>query len=78
MRWMSAVEYARLQGAPDYKFNVRRNQALTGFADAVCVPVIEWIDRHVLAPAATQQGYDMNLPEAETLIPYQLMLAENA
>ena len=54
MRWMSPIEYARLQGAPNYKISVQRNQALTGFADAVCVPVIEWIDANVLAPIAAQ------------------------
>jgi DNA (cytosine-5)-methyltransferase 1 len=49
MRWMTPREYARLQGAPD--FNIRRgiNQSLTGFGDGVCVPVIEWIDAHVLS-----------------------------
>jgi DNA (cytosine-5)-methyltransferase 1 len=49
MRWMSAIEYAKLQGAPSFNVNFPRNQALTGFADAVCVPVIEWIDKHVLS-----------------------------
>ena len=49
MRWMTPREYARLQGAPD--FNIKRgiNQSLTGFGDGVCVPVIEWIDTHVLS-----------------------------
>jgi DNA (cytosine-5)-methyltransferase 1 len=27
-----------------------RNQLLFGFADAVCVPAIKWIDEHVLTP----------------------------
>lgn len=51
MRWMSPREYARLQGADDYIIDVRSNQAMFGFGDAVCVPVIEWIDRNVLTPA---------------------------
>ncbi len=67
MRWMSAVEYARLQGVPNYKISVPRNQALTGFADAVCVPVIEWIAHYVLSPAASQLGYKMQYQE--TLMP---------
>lgn len=46
VRWMLPVEYARLMGAPDYKLNVRRNQALFGFGDAVCVPVVYWLCRH--------------------------------
>jgi DNA (cytosine-5)-methyltransferase 1 len=48
MRWMTPREYARLQGCPDFPIEVERNEALWGFGDAVCVPVIEWIDRNVL------------------------------
>lgn len=51
MRHMTPREYARLQGVPDsYPINVDDLQALTGFGDAVCVDVIEWIARNVLAP----------------------------
>ena len=50
-RWMSPREYARLQGAGDYPLVGAATQQLFGFGDAVCVPVIEWIDRHVLTPA---------------------------
>ena len=52
-RWMTPREYARLQGAPegfDYSA-VTEVQALYGFGDAVCVPVVDWLARHVLAPA---------------------------
>ena len=51
MRWMSPREYARLQGAGDFTINVPASQALFGFGDAVCVPAIRWIDRHILTPA---------------------------
>jgi DNA (cytosine-5)-methyltransferase 1 len=37
-------------GADDYKIEVPLNQALFGFGDAVCVPVVEWIARHYLNP----------------------------
>jgi DNA (cytosine-5)-methyltransferase 1 len=48
---MTPREYARLQGAPDYRLNgARANQALFGFGDAVCVPVISWIAREYLRP----------------------------
>jgi DNA (cytosine-5)-methyltransferase 1 len=57
MRWMTPVEYARLQGAPDFNIQRTRNEALTGFADAVCVPVIDWVARHALAPVAAHLGY---------------------
>jgi DNA (cytosine-5)-methyltransferase 1 len=50
LRWMAPQEYARLQGAPDFPLTMPRNQLLFGFADAVCVPAIRWIDRHVLTP----------------------------
>jgi DNA (cytosine-5)-methyltransferase 1 len=53
MRAMTAREYARLQGVPDrYPITVNGVQALTGFGDAVCVPVIAWIAEHVLNPLA--------------------------
>jgi DNA (cytosine-5)-methyltransferase 1 len=50
MRWMSPVEYARLQGADDFNIKVGVQQALFGFGDAVCVPVIKWLDRNILTP----------------------------
>ena len=53
-RWMTPREYALLQGAPeefDYSA-VTEVQALYGFGDAVCVPVVGWLAQHVLAPAA--------------------------
>lgn len=53
MRTMTPREYARLQGVPD-SYNISANgvQALTGFGDAVCVPVISWIAKNVLNPLA--------------------------
>lgn len=50
MRWMTPREYARLQGAPDFALPENNIQAWFGFGDAVCVPVIEWIDRMMLTP----------------------------
>lgn len=51
IRWMTPREYARLQGASDYKTDaVTENQALFGLGDAVCVPVISWIARDYLRP----------------------------
>ncbi len=50
MRFMTPREYARLQGVPDnYPLPKNVNQALTGFGDAVCVPVITWIAENMLA-----------------------------
>ena len=53
MRWMSPREYARLQGAADFPLVQNEIQNLYGFGDAVCVPVIRWIDKHVLTPLHT-------------------------
>ena len=53
-RWMTPREYARLQGISDeFDYSaVTDSQALFGFGDAVCVPVVTWIAQHVLMPAA--------------------------
>jgi DNA (cytosine-5)-methyltransferase 1 len=37
-------------GADDFKMDCPLNQAIFGFGDAVCVPVVEWIARHYLNP----------------------------
>lgn len=51
MRHMTPREYARLQGVPDdYPIPHNNIQALTGFGDAVCVPVITWIAEQLLNP----------------------------
>lgn len=56
MRVMTPREYARLQGVPDsYPLPDTVNQALTGFGDAVCVPVIQWIAENILNPLAQMQ-----------------------
>ncbi|MCD0450402.1 DNA cytosine methyltransferase [Actinocorallia sp. API 0066] len=49
VRWMTAREYGNLMGARDYRLNdLRKNQALTGFGDAVCVDAIAWLAEHYL------------------------------
>ena len=61
VRWMTAREYARLQGVPD-EFDispVTESQALFGFGDAVTVPVITWIADSVLAPALRPSAVTM-------------------
>ncbi|MBN2672989.1 MAG: DNA (cytosine-5-)-methyltransferase [Deltaproteobacteria bacterium] len=46
VRWMTAKEYASLQGAPDFKLHaVTETQAKFAMGDAVCVPAISWIMR---------------------------------
>lgn len=55
VRLLSGRECARLQGVPDtYRIDVPLNQALFGFGDAVCVPVVEWIVDNYLTPVASE------------------------
>jgi DNA (cytosine-5)-methyltransferase 1 len=49
-RLLTPLECARLMGAGDYRISGSLNQALFGFGDAVCVPVIEWIAENYLNP----------------------------
>jgi DNA (cytosine-5)-methyltransferase 1 len=53
-RLVTPREAARLMGAHDYRIQVSLNQALFGFGDAVCVPVIEWIARYYLNPVVNE------------------------
>lgn len=50
VRLLTPRECASLMGADDYRIHVPLNQALFGFGDAVCVPVVEWIAKHYLDP----------------------------
>lgn len=54
VRLLTPRECARLMGADDFKITVPLNQALFGFGDAVCVPVIRWIAENYLTPAWEQ------------------------
>jgi DNA (cytosine-5)-methyltransferase 1 len=59
VRWMTPREYARLMGADDFKIEgLRRNQALFGFGDAVCVPVVTWLARNYLLPLLSSSGHE--------------------
>lgn len=51
MRAMTVREYARLQGVPDsYPIALGGVKGLTAFGDAVCVPAVTWLAKHVLDP----------------------------
>ena len=49
-RLLTPHECARLMGADEFTIKVPLNQALFGFGDAVCVPVITWIAQNYLNP----------------------------
>lgn len=53
-RLLTPRECARLMGAGDFRITAPVNQALFGFGDAVCVPVIEWIAQYYLNPVADE------------------------
>lgn len=53
-RLFTPRECARLMGADDYKISAPTNQALFGFGDAVCVPVLEWIAEYYLDPVVNE------------------------
>jgi DNA (cytosine-5)-methyltransferase 1 len=54
VRLLTPRECARLMGADDYRISGSLNQALFGFGDAVCVPVIEWIAENYLNPVINE------------------------
>jgi len=60
-RLLTPRECARLMGANEYKISCPLNQALFGFGDAVCVPVVKWIADNYLNPLADR----LSLPFAQ-------------
>lgn len=53
VRWMTAREYARLQGADALDFSaVTESQARFALGDAVCVPAVRWLAERHLVPLA--------------------------
>lgn len=69
VRLITSRECARLMGADNFSIKVPLNQALFGFGDAVCVPVVEWIARNYLTPvwASTFEEPKNVLPEKDTV-----------
>lgn len=63
VRWMTPREYASLMGAPDYPIDgVRDHHAYSGFGDAVCAPVVEWLSVNYLIPLLASMQADL-LPD---------------
>lgn len=50
IRFISPSECARLMGADEFKITGSTTEALFGFGDAVCVPVVHWIAKNYLTP----------------------------
>lgn len=52
MRWMTGLEYARLQGAGDFNLDgFRESQIQYAFGDAVAVPAVTWLMEQAVIPA---------------------------
>lgn len=54
VRLLTPRECARLMGADDFNISGTTNEALFGFGDAVCVPVISWIAENYLERELTK------------------------
>lgn len=51
IRWMTGREYARLQGADDFKLNgFTEAQIQYAFGDAVAVPAVTWLMKNAVLP----------------------------
>ena len=79
VRWMTAREYARLQGAPDFVIpeEVSENQALSGFGDAVTLPVVEWLSDHYLTPQLKRSTVTPETPQYVKRSPLPLTCPDN-
>jgi len=71
VRLLTARECARLMGADDFIIKVPQNQALFGFGDAVCVPVMEWIARNYLNSLWKEEYAEQRPAKAETGVSYR-------
>ena len=68
VRWMTGIEYARLQGAPHYNLtDVPESKALFGFGDAVCVPVVAWLVSEYLIPLVSTELTDLHWEVSKVL-----------
>lgn len=64
VRLISPRECARLMGADNYAIRSTTNEALFGFGDAVCVPVVKWIAENYLNPLL--QELNKNMPSLQS------------
>lgn len=75
IRFVSPTECARLMGAGDFQITGSKTEALFGFGDAVCVPVVEWIGAHYLNPLLL--SIDKRVDEVETDKSLMIEIPEN-
>jgi DNA (cytosine-5)-methyltransferase 1 len=54
IRFLTPVECARLMGVDNFNITGTFNDALFGFGDAVCVPVVKWLADNYLTPVVEE------------------------
>jgi len=65
-RLLSPREAARLMGVPEsYPLPEHYNEAYHLFGDGVAVPVVSWLEKHLLRPLALSRA-DNSIPESDT------------
>src|SRR5713226_9553854 len=65
-RLLSPREAARLMGVPEsYPLPKNYNEAYHLFGDGVAVPVVSWLEKHLLRPLALSRA-DSSVPESNT------------
>jgi DNA (cytosine-5)-methyltransferase 1 len=69
VRLLTPRECARLMGADDFIIDVPLNQALFGFGDAICVPVVAWLAEHYLNPLVKDMRTWVNEPRTRHKTP---------
>lgn len=64
VRFISPRECAKLMGANEFIITGSTTDALFGFGDAVCVPVISWIGKNYLNPLLAEINEKINRKKA--------------
>lgn len=65
VRWMTGLEYAKLQGAAEFNISsFTESQVHYAFGDAVAVPAVSWLMRAAVLPALRARTEEANLRAA--------------
>lgn len=67
IRLLSPRECAKLMGADNFSISSSANEALFGFGDAVCVPVVKWIADNYINPLLQELNKNMPSPQSYVL-----------
>lgn len=69
IRWMTPREYASLMGAPDFPLDgVKEHHAYSGFGDAVCAHVVQWLATNYLVPLLSDIDAETTADEPDPLL----------